>query len=219
MGLDGVEIVMALEEGFGVTISDGEARECATPGSLIDLIFAKLRASNERVCVSQRAFYLLRKGLKGTLGVARRNVTLDTDIRSFVAGRPDREVWNDLKNAVQARSWPKLERPLWLVGGIWILSILTFCGFFAAGHLLTSVVCTVLVAFLGTRLTRPYGTLIPRRYTRVRELVPFVATSDAISWTRDQVATLVKKTVIEILGLKDGVYREDAHFVKDLGIE
>jgi acyl carrier protein len=51
MGLDGVELVMALEEGFGVTITDADAEACVTPAIVIDLIFGKLRASDERVFI------------------------------------------------------------------------------------------------------------------------------------------------------------------------
>ena len=35
MGLDGVELVMAFEEEFGVTISNGEAEKMVTPGMVI----------------------------------------------------------------------------------------------------------------------------------------------------------------------------------------
>jgi hypothetical protein len=56
------------------------------------------------------------------------------------------------------------------------------------------------------------------RFSKIRALVPFAVTSDAIAWTRDQVASLVKKLVIEQLGLREEQYREDAHFVKDLGM-
>jgi hypothetical protein len=60
MGLDGVELVMSIEEGFGVTIADAEAEACVTPAAVIDLVFGKLRASDERVCISQRACFLQR---------------------------------------------------------------------------------------------------------------------------------------------------------------
>ena len=209
---------MSIEEGFGVTIADAEAEACITPAAVIDLVFGKLRASDERVCVSQRAFYLLRKGLARTLGISRRKVDLTADIRSFVAGRPDREVWDDLKTAVQARSWPALARPTWLTASMWVLSLGTFCALIAQFHWAVAVACTVLVAYLAARLTRPFRSRIPARYSRLRELVPFAVTSDAISWTRDQVATLVRRLVIEQLGLREGQYREDAHFMKDLGM-
>lgn len=218
MGLDRVELVMSIEEGFGIAIADAEAEACATPAAVIDLVLGKLRASDERVCASQRAFYLLRKGLTRTLGISRRDVDLAADIRSFTAGRSEREVWADLKAAVQARSWPALARPKWLAASIWILSLGTFCSSIALSHWAVAAASAVLVAGLAVRLTRPFRSRIPARYSRLRALVPFALTSDAISWSRDQVAALVRKLVIEQLRLPEGHYREDAHFVKDLGM-
>jgi hypothetical protein len=177
MGLDGVELVMSIEESFGITIADAEAEACVTPAAVIDLVFGKLRTSDERVCVSQRAFYLLRKGLTRTLGISRRKVDLAADIRSFTAGRSEREVWDDLKTAVQARSWPALARPRWLTAGMWVLSLGTFCGLIAQFHWAIAAACTVLVAHVAARLTRPFRSRIPGRYSRLRELVPFAVTS------------------------------------------
>jgi hypothetical protein len=195
MGLDGVELVMTLEEGFGVTITDEEAEACLTPGAVIELIFGKLRASDERVCVSQRAFYLLRKGLARSLGVARRGVALSSDVRSFTAGRSEREVWNDLKSAVQARRWPSLARPQWLIACLWLLSLGGFCGLCVLFPWYVAAFCTGFFTFVAIWITRPFRSRIPARFSRIRELVPFAVTSDVIAWTRDQVASLVKKLV------------------------
>ena len=41
-------MVMAIEEGFGVRIADAEAEACVTPAAVIDLVFGKLRASDDR---------------------------------------------------------------------------------------------------------------------------------------------------------------------------
>lgn len=41
MGLDAVELVMAIEEEFGIDISDAEAETMATPRELIDFIWSK----------------------------------------------------------------------------------------------------------------------------------------------------------------------------------
>jgi acyl carrier protein len=218
MGLDGVELVMAFEEGFGVTITDKEAEECFTSAAVIELIVGKLRASDERMCVSQRAFYLLRKGLTRSLGVSRRSVTLNSDIRTFAAGRSERKVWDDLRRAVQARSWPALARALWLIASLWLLYLVTLCGLFSVLPWYAATSCTGFLAFITIRLTRPLRSRIPSRFLRIRELVPFAVTSEIIAWTRDQVASLVRKLVIEQLGLRDGQYREDAHFIKDLGM-
>lgn len=209
---------MALEESFGVTLTDAEAVACVTPAAVTDLIFSKLRTTDDRVCVSQRAFYLLRKGLTRTSGVARRSVLLSTDVRSLTTGRPDREVWDDLKTAVQARSWPSLARPTWLIAMLWLLSIGVFCSLATVAHWAIAAVCTLLVTIAANGITTPLRSRIPARYSQLRKLVPFAVTSDAIVWTRDQVASLVKKVVIEQLGLREGRYRQDAHFVEDLGM-
>jgi acyl carrier protein len=218
MGLDGVELVMALEEGFGVKIADAEAEACFTPAAVIDIIFSKLRASDHRVCVGQRAFYLLRKALTQRLGIPRSKVTLGADIRTFTAGRLEKEVWQHLKAAVQARSWPALTRPKWMVGGLWLLALSTFGVLLLLLHWAAAAMCAVLVAVVAVRITQPFRSQIPIRYSRVRKLVPFAITSDAIAWTREQVAVLVKKLVVENLGIRADQYRENAHFVNDLGM-
>jgi hypothetical protein len=145
-------------------------------------------------------------------------VTLSADIRSFTAGKEEPEVWADLKCAVQARRWPALARPAWLVAFLWVLSLGTFCGLIPAVHWGVAAACGVLAAVVAIRLTQSCRWRIPGRYSELRKLVPFVATSDAIAWTRDQVAALVKKLVIENLDLREKDYREDAQFVRDLGM-
>ena len=41
MGLDAVELVMAIEEEFGIDMSEAESAECQTPRDLIDFLWAK----------------------------------------------------------------------------------------------------------------------------------------------------------------------------------
>lgn len=188
------------------------------PAAVTDLIFSKLQSSGDRVRVSQRAFYVLRKELIRTLGVDRQNVTLDTDLRSFIKGRSEQEVWNDLKDAIRARRWPELVRPKWLVGLVWLLSLGSFCGPFFMVHWMMAAALGLTIAFVCIWTTRLFRTRIPSRYSQLRDLVPFAVTSDAVVWTRDQVAELVRKLTIKNLGIRESRYREDAHFVKDLGM-
>lgn len=42
MGMKSVEILMAVEEQFGITIADAEAENIRTPGQLIDFVSSKL---------------------------------------------------------------------------------------------------------------------------------------------------------------------------------
>jgi len=54
MGLTIVEIVIHLEQEFGVDLPDTEAGRLTTPGKLVDFIVEKLGASAERADVSKR---------------------------------------------------------------------------------------------------------------------------------------------------------------------
>lgn len=43
MGLDGVELVMAVEKEFKIAIADADAAQCVTVGRLVDLVHSRLR--------------------------------------------------------------------------------------------------------------------------------------------------------------------------------
>ena len=219
MGLDSVELVMAFEEGFGVSISDAEAVTCRTPGDVIDLVCGKLQTSDDTVCVSQRGFHVLRRALIETLGISRGDVDLDFDIRSFASGKSDREIWEGLKTATQARSWPPLVRPSWLVGILWIVPVLVFLVLLSAAHWAIAGSCAVVSVLAASRFTSQFCSRIPAWCSKVRDLVPFAVTSNAVVWTRAQVAALVKEVVIEQLGVSEGQYREDADFISDFGMD
>lgn len=83
MGLDGVEIVMAVEERFGITIADEEAEITLTPGKLIDLVLAKVRKTDFSQCESRRAFYALRRALMKLTGVSHQAVRPEAELASF----------------------------------------------------------------------------------------------------------------------------------------
>jgi len=219
MGLDGVELVMKVEESFGVTISDEEAVKCETPADIIAMVLGKLQPIEETGCVSQRGFYLLRRALTATLGIERRLVTLDLDIQSLVSGKSDREVWEGLKVDTKARSWPSLVRPRWLVVSLWLLTGVVLIGLYRVTEPEIAWAGALLAGCAGMIFTRRFENRIPRHYSRVRDLVPFVVTSAEISWSPDDVAWQVKQLVMDQLGVSEEQYREDANFFADFGMD
>jgi hypothetical protein len=57
MGLDGVEIVMRIEETFGIEIPDKIAQQILTPAALVDFIAANVPCEPTEECLSQQLFY------------------------------------------------------------------------------------------------------------------------------------------------------------------
>jgi acyl carrier protein len=98
MGLDAVELVLAVEEAFGIAIPDSVAAEMITPAILISYVQQAVSARPERkACISQRAFHKVRASLMKATGVGRRDVTLKTPIRRLFSGPQRTEHWRDFK--------------------------------------------------------------------------------------------------------------------------
>ena len=64
MGLAIVEFLMSVQDSVGIAIPDGEAGALNTPGQLIDWLTSQLPAEADGGCLSQRAFYLLRRAVR-----------------------------------------------------------------------------------------------------------------------------------------------------------
>ena len=109
MGLDGVELLIAVEETFGISIPDSVAFEMTTPAMMISFVQQAVSARPERkACISQRAFHRVRASLMKATGVGRRDVTLKTPIRRLFSG-PDRtEHWRDFKGYAGLPALPNL---------------------------------------------------------------------------------------------------------------
>ena len=109
MGLDAVELVIAVEQTFDIVIPDAEAAEMITPALLIAHVQDAVESSsNEKSCISQRAFHLVRAELMRILKVARSGVTLQTSISTLFPRGSRREDWNSFRAQSFLRSLPDL---------------------------------------------------------------------------------------------------------------
>jgi acyl carrier protein len=219
MGLDGVELVMALEEAFGVELSDDEVYKSETPRIMSDVIFAKLRATDKKICQTQRAFYILRRALMKLLDLKREEVTLDLRFRDFVSKGNHKEFWQQLQSATKARKFPDLARPIWLTLLLAISSLALLVVFKGLFGFVPAAVIAIAFGILSAKATRPFRVYIPMKFITVRDLVAPAIASDEVEWTRGQVSDLVKKIVLEQLGISETDYAEDASFVDDYAMD
>jgi hypothetical protein len=115
MGLDVVEFVMAVEDAFGLAVPDAEAERLTTPGRLIDYLAGRLPPGGAEAgaCLSQRAFYKLRRATCVGLSVDRQAVLPGTHLAAFFAGEEGERAWQDAQIELGAAHWPRLgRRPL-----------------------------------------------------------------------------------------------------------
>ncbi len=78
MGLDSVEILMKVEETFGITIHHHEAEQILTVGDFHNAVWRNLNYKYSSKCKSQTLFYKLRKEFADRLNFSPGNLSLDT---------------------------------------------------------------------------------------------------------------------------------------------
>ena len=224
MGLDGVELIMAIEEEFQIAISDAEASESETVGKMVDVVHARLRHCATDPCPSQHGFYVLRKCLMEQFGLTRSEVKPNSVLAELVPeeGRP--AAWDTfMRNLTGDKDTsPVLVRPKWLnrivvvmlpsvallLPLIWIPPTFFWLGLFPA----------LLVLYIGDMATTRWKTLFPAEYSQVKDLVRFVKTLDSRAWAKEEVFEKVREIAVEILGVKPEQVKLNARWVNDLGV-
>ncbi len=242
MGLDMVELVMAVEERFGISIRAEDAEKVTTVRRLIGLVTERVGAGPSlTTCKTQVAFYRARRVLCDVLELPRARIRPEVRLDALVA-RGDME-----------RAWPlitehlgvgrldayQLCRPSWMVvgercGATALLGIWPFLG--TAGLLL--VIVGLSLGYLFHLITR-YRTELPPAARSMRAFAEALALDSGTqtgsmrafaealpldsgtqtAWTPESVRLTIRHLVEETLGILPNSYSDDADFARDLGAD
>ena len=229
MGLEAVELVIRFEEAFGIGIPDQVAAELTTPGKVTDYIFTQLTASEQSACLSQQAFYFLRKRFADALQIQHKLFSPSTRLETLIPLQQRRKVWAGIKSEIGTSALPDLARPTWLFFTLSLLTILTFIfsliytrnNFDLGGAaFFVGLLGATLVGYGGAMLTRPLKRHFRTEHGSVGALAKYLTVHSPLTfkremgWTREQVAMVVREIIIDEVGVND--FTEDSHFINDL---
>lgn len=117
MGLDGVELVMEIEEEFGIKLSENDARLMKSVNDIVTVVAAKVAPPGDSAGAASRlkelsiirkgdrlrrqapCFYRLRQILSDSLLVNKRLIRPDTDLRRLIPAAQRVYIWQDLRAA------------------------------------------------------------------------------------------------------------------------
>lgn len=233
MGLDAVEIVMAIEEAFDIQIEDAVAECLLTPRDVIDFVALKTSRSQTFECLTQRAFNQLRAGFIHHAKLDRRKVKPKTRISELIARDGRRRIIRQILSELGVVADPHFVRPGWLIGLVFIgsvalgivgtLAVRTYDVFYANPFFLIPAIA-LLCAWLALWMTRGMRYELDAAVATVGGLArwlvargPSFIAIEPGKWTREQIAERVREVVIAQLGCAKS-YREDARFIEDLGV-
>jgi acyl carrier protein len=238
--MEGVEIVMEVEEAFDIRILDAEAEKVRTPRHLIELIMGKVGRSDVAVCLTQRAFHRLRRAFMSELHLKRADFRLDVPTDQLLPPATRKTALDRICQHTGVIGPPHLVRPRWLVNSLFAVSLTAAIAIYVALslaaatrsvglNLIRECGCWVGLAgggaalWIGFLLTKQKATEFPPRLRTVRGLARWLVANNPQllgappgQWSREQVAEKVREIVVDHLGAKN--YREDARFVEDLGL-
>lgn len=103
MGLDGVELILAVEDAFQIHIADEEAGNVVTVGDLHALVIASLQRQDTKRCLTSTAFYRTRSGIVDALGVERRNIRPSTELAAILPEGDRRKKWRRIQASMMLK--------------------------------------------------------------------------------------------------------------------
>jgi acyl carrier protein len=229
VGLEGLEIIMEVEEEFRMVIPEADASEFDTVGKLVDYVYDRLRKTTKEPCPTQQGFYILRQNFVSKYGYPRNQIQLDTKVDTIIPKENRREEWREfIEPLLKDKNYlPPLSRPLWLditVKIITLVSVLaTFVLLFIPAtnvfDFLIVLGVTISVNLLARLVLIPFKTVIPSNLTYVTDLIALIKTTDSKVWSKEEVFEKIKKISIGVLYYVDPKdITLDAHWIDDLAV-
>ena len=108
MGLETVELVIRFEEAFGITISDEAAARLTTPREVTDFVARQVAVADGDACLSQQAFYFLRRGFSNSLQLPRTAFHSDVALQTLIAKQNRKHLWGQLQMELGSKVLPDL---------------------------------------------------------------------------------------------------------------
>ena len=229
MGLDTVEIVMEVEDTFGIVFSDEAAPQIRTVGGLHQYILECRRRNEQQGCATARMFRGIRRFLVETGSVPRRAIRPSTHLTSILPPRHRRRVWISLQASVSGRL-RGLRLPFRLgpiIAGLCIAAGVVGMAIVApqvgaANAIALGVTTTVTMLLLVFFVTRPLAVALPNGVVTVGDvahaaLPPGYGVAAKQEMADEEVWQRLQKIVSDILCVKNEEVTPSARFVEDLG--
>lgn len=224
MGLDGVELVMAVEEEFQIAISDSEAFECTTVRKLVELVHSRLRHTSKDPCPSQHSFYMARQKLIGLFHVQRKEVKPDTNLEEIIPRKKRKKLWKELTTALSEGEFfqSRLVRPKWVTYSSFPAFFLLPCAILAFWFdfpftlaLISSLPVYVVLEWATRSL---FSLEFPDGMSQVKDLIKLVKSLDSRTWSKEEVFAKIRTITVAQLGIDESLVTLDARFIDDLGV-
>jgi acyl carrier protein len=233
MGLDSVELLVKVENTFGIEIPGPEAEKILTVGDFHDAVWRHIAGKYSEKCKSQSLFYKLRKSSADEFGFSPENFTLEASPDIIFPKHNRRRAYSSFAKAINLKL-PKLEltRPLArllslfglfaILGGLAISIVLINFFDYSKSTLFIPVIGIALTVLL-SNLLNPWRTVIEastiRVFTEHTLSVNYAKLISDEGTNRKEMEMVINHIIAEMAGLNLEEVRPEKRIVADLGID
>ena len=233
MGLDVVELIMAIEDSFEIAIEDAEAEKIVTVGDIQSFVLARLPSAGKGVCLSSHAFYRLRRKLLTVTNAERSAIRPSTRLEDLFPREGRRAQWSRVDGSL---SWdlPALQRPPRIAAMVAATSLLAVplgyllfqIGVYSSLIALSMIAVVIASTWTVAALTKPLATEFPWGWTTLGDMARaglahnFAKVSSSVRSRTDQEVWLaIQAIVVDQLGVKAEAVVPEARIVDTLGAD
>lgn len=225
MGLDAVEIVMDVENRFGITIRDEEALSIRTVSDLLSIINTRIAAARQAACANLSAFVRIRRLTRELIGLPNLRLRPSTKIASVVPANRRKQLWRALRD-LYGSAPPSLRRPKmlrYLLIATSLLAVLAalYVATFDIAYLSVGIFAVAAFIIALYVATTPFRTEPPITFSTFgdvsRRLVG-VSIATGPSHSEVEVLDAVRQICGDILGVDYDKVVPSARFIEDLGV-
>jgi acyl carrier protein len=233
MGLDSVEILMKVEDTFGIKIPDQEAEQILTVGDFHNSVWRHLSGKHSDKCKSQNLFYKLRESFADTFNVSPQKLKLDTSPEEIFPKTNRRQVYLSFADTTN------LKLPDLVLTKPWTTLLTTFGFATIIGGLATSLIFinifdmtkwTLLIPVAGIVLTFLLSDLLNPKRTAIKEITirEFTQHTLALNYStlvanegtnRQEMESVINHIIADMAGLDLEEVTPEKKIADDLGID
>jgi acyl carrier protein len=115
MGLDSVEILVNVENAFGITIANFEAEKISTVGDIHSIVWRSVQGRQSMRCKSQQLYYKLRHALITKFKVDKNAIELTASLNDIFPKTNRRLRYRKLEKELQLKLPPLVLPPAWKI--------------------------------------------------------------------------------------------------------
>lgn len=233
MGLDSVEIVVKIEETFGINIPDKEAEQIITVGDLHNAVWRHLEGRYSDRCKSQSIFYTLRQSFYDTFNYPKKDFRLESSPENIFPKENRRQIYFDFARNNNL-TLPELEltKPLQkfflLIGSVLIIgalvaSLILINFFNYSKWVLLIVAVAIVLTIIISAMLNPQRVLIEtpsiREFTLATLKLNYAALSKQSDVNRKEMELVINHIIYDYSGVKLHEITPEKKICDDLGVD